>query len=157
MEVLMHHADARGQRVGRAADRHRTALDPDLAGIGTVDAEQDVHQRRLAGAVLAEQPQNLAMTYDEVDRPIGVHRAKALVDAAQLEQRCGCRHGCRGEKRRAAGQLISCRLRAGDPRTSYSDCGVPSSTGTRKLPSMISFVRSATMALTSSGSLASQT
>ena len=44
------------------------------------------------------------------------------------------------------------RLARQDPERGYSDCGVPSSTGTRKLPSMISFVRSATMVLTSSGS-----
>lgn len=49
----------------------------------------------------------------------------------------------------------------GGPRRSgagggYSDCGVLSSTGTRKVPSRISWVRSATIALTSSGSLSSQ-
>ena len=38
----------------------------------------------------------------------------------------------------------------------YCDCGVLSSTGTRKLPSLISWVRSATMVLTSAGSLSSQ-
>ena len=59
VEVLMHHADAGCQRIGRAADRDRPTVDPDLTGIRPIDAEQDVHQRGLAGAVLAEQPQNL--------------------------------------------------------------------------------------------------
>ena len=93
MEVLMHHADARGERIGRAPDRDRTARDPDFAGIRMIQAEQDVHQRGLAGAVLAEQPQDLAGMEREVDGAIGVHGAEALVDAAQLEQRCGFAHG----------------------------------------------------------------
>jgi hypothetical protein len=38
----------------------------------------------------------------------------------------------------------------------YCERGVLSSTGTRKFPSLISWVRSATMALTSAGSLSSQ-
>ena len=96
VEVLMHHADARGERIGRAADRHRPARDPDLAGIRLVHAEQDVHQRGLAGAVLAEQPQDLPGMEDEIDGAVGVHRAEALVDASQLQQRRGFAHGRRG-------------------------------------------------------------
>ena len=113
------------------ADRHGPAVDPDLARIGAVEAEQDVHQRGLAGAVLAEQADHLAGMDREVDRAVGVHRAEALVDAAKLEQR----------RRHAA---------------VYSERGVLSSTGTRKVPSMISCVRSATMVLTSAGSLSSK-
>ena len=60
MEMLVHHADAGGERIGGGADAHRLALDRDGAVIGLVDAEQDVHQRGLAGAVLAEQPEDLA-------------------------------------------------------------------------------------------------
>ena len=53
-EVLVHHADAGVDRVARVADRDRLAVDEDLAAVGLVEAVQDAHQRRLAGAVLAD-------------------------------------------------------------------------------------------------------
>ena len=59
-EVLVDHADAGGDRVARAAERDRLAVDQDLALVGLVEAVQDVHQRGLAGAVLAEQGEDLA-------------------------------------------------------------------------------------------------
>ena len=40
--------------------RDRLALDQDLAGVRRIGAEQHVHQRRLAGAVLAQQPEDFA-------------------------------------------------------------------------------------------------
>ncbi len=58
--MLVHHADAGGQRVGRTGDPHRPALDEDLAGVRRIGTEQHVHQRRLASAVLAQQPEDLA-------------------------------------------------------------------------------------------------
>ena len=39
----------------------RLSVDPDLAGIRVVEPEEDVHQRRFAGAVFAEQGVNLAL------------------------------------------------------------------------------------------------
>ena len=59
-EVLVHHADAGMDGIVRRADGNRLAVDTDLAGIGLVEAVQDRHQRRFAGAVLAD---------DAVDRP----------------------------------------------------------------------------------------
>ena len=53
-EVLMHHADPRRQRVLGRPDRHRSPAHEDLSAIGPVIAVQDAHQRRLAGAVLAD-------------------------------------------------------------------------------------------------------
>ena len=43
----------------RSRRRDRLAAEQDLAGIGLVDAGEDAHQRRLAGAVLADQPDHL--------------------------------------------------------------------------------------------------
>ena len=43
------------------------AVDDDLALVGVVEAVEDVHQRRLAGAVLAEQRVHLAAAEIEVD------------------------------------------------------------------------------------------
>jgi hypothetical protein len=82
VEMLMHHADAGGQRVGGPADRGCPAVDADDPGIGAVDAEQHVHQRGLAGAVLAQQADHLAAAQGQVHAPIGLDRAERLVDPA---------------------------------------------------------------------------
>ena len=63
-EVLMHHADAGGQRRLRLARRQRLAEHLDGAGIGDVVAEQDADQRALAGAVLAQQRRALRRARD---------------------------------------------------------------------------------------------
>ena len=60
-EVLVHHPDARLDRVVRRAEPHRLALDRDLALVRVVEPVEDVHQRRLAGAVLAEERVHLAL------------------------------------------------------------------------------------------------
>ena len=52
---------------------------------GVVEAVEHVHQRGLAGAVLAQQGVDLARLDDEVDVVVGDQRAEALGDAAQLE------------------------------------------------------------------------
>src|SRR5258708_628659 len=54
--------------------------------IGLVIAVEDVHQRRLAGAVLADQPVNRAARDDEIDIAIRRDRAEALADPAQLDR-----------------------------------------------------------------------
>ena len=54
-EVLVHHADPVLDRFLRRVDPDRLALDEDLALVGVVEAVEDAHQGRLAGAVLAEQ------------------------------------------------------------------------------------------------------
>ena len=43
-----------------AREVDRLAVEQDLAGVGRVDAGQDLHQRRFAGAVLADDGQHLA-------------------------------------------------------------------------------------------------
>ena len=78
LEMLMHHADAEIQRVGGVADRDGAALDLDRARVGGIGAEEHVHQRGLAGAVLAEQPEDVAGVQGEVDGIGGLHRAEAL-------------------------------------------------------------------------------
>ena len=79
-EMLVHHADAVGDRVVRAVHAHRLAVDADLAGIGAIEPVEDAHQRRLAGAVLAD---------DAGDR--------ALLDGAATRRarRARCRTTCR--------------------------------------------------------------
>ena len=54
-EVLEHHRDAERARLVRALDLDRPALPAELPGVGVDRAVDDLHQRRLARPVLAEQ------------------------------------------------------------------------------------------------------
>ena len=91
-EVLMHHADPGADRRQAVGDRHGLAVDADLAGVGLVEAVEDRHQRRLAGAVLADDAVDGAAADGEVDVPVGLDRPEALGDADELD----------GERRAAA-------------------------------------------------------
>ena len=52
--MLVHHADARRDRIVRAVELNAAAVHQDLAGIGLVEAVHDVHQRGFARAVFAD-------------------------------------------------------------------------------------------------------
>ena len=80
------------QRVGRRIDG--AAVEADLAGIGGVDAGEDLDQRRLAGAVLAEQRMHLAAPDVEVDVVERQRAGEALGQAADMARSGGC--ACRG-------------------------------------------------------------
>jgi hypothetical protein len=58
-----------------------------IASVVPVEAVEDVHQRRLAGAVLAEESVHLAASQVEVDAVVRDHPGEALRDALQLENR----------------------------------------------------------------------
>ena len=58
-----------------------------LAGVGLLDAADDLHQRRLAGAVLAEQRDDLSGVHVEAHAAQRVNARKTLVDAAKLKDR----------------------------------------------------------------------
>ena len=70
-EVLMDHPEAGRDRIPRGAERHRPPVEEDLPGIGLVQPVEDVHQRALPGAVLAEQGMDLAGREVEVDAVVG--------------------------------------------------------------------------------------
>ena len=59
-ELLVDHRDAEALGVPRAVELDQLAGDLDLALIGSFDLREELHQRRLAGAVLAR---------DDVDLP----------------------------------------------------------------------------------------
>ncbi len=61
------------------------AVDPDGAAVGLIEAVENVHQGRLAGAVLADDAVDRARRDRKVDIPVGVHRPEALVDPLQLD------------------------------------------------------------------------
>ena len=86
-EVLVHHADAGGQRHRRVARRQRPAEGFDAAFVGNVVPEQDRHQRALARTVLAKQRQHLAAREIERNAVVRHQAAEALGDRAQAQHR----------------------------------------------------------------------
>ena len=59
-QLLVDHADAGGQGVAGRPEMDRPAVDAHLAVIAGMDAGDDLHQRRLARAVLADEAMHLA-------------------------------------------------------------------------------------------------
>ena len=75
-----------------------------LPGVERVDAGQNLDQRRLAGAVLAEQRENLAGLEGHADVRQRFRAAEALEDAADLQQLARVRRSSavnRSRRRRA--------------------------------------------------------
>ncbi|MNJ97980.1 hypothetical protein D3C87_157380 [compost metagenome] len=125
-EVLVHHADARCQRGVGPAGGQGLAEDLDTAGVGHIVAEQDRHQGRFAGAVLAQQGQHFALPQRKRNIVVGRQAAEAFGDPRQLQ----------GERR-----LVH---RA-------EDLGSLSLTFTVKLPSRMAFCLAWTLAIRSAG------
>ena len=53
-EVLVHHGDAVRPGIDGVDDLHLSTVQTDLSGVGQNEADEHLHQRRLAGTVLAE-------------------------------------------------------------------------------------------------------
>ena len=79
-EVLVHHPDPRVDRVAGAAHGHGAAVDLDLAGVRRLQAVEDLHERALAGAVLADEGVHLAPRELEVDVVVREDQGEALDD-----------------------------------------------------------------------------
>ena len=115
--MLVHHADAGMDRIAGRADGDRLAADADLAGIGLVEAVEDRHQRRFAGAVLTDDAVDRAALDREVHVLVGVNGAEALVDGDEFN----------GGGHRASNVLPG-RGRAPDPivrQAQTTDNGIP--------------------------------
>ena len=61
------------------------AVDEDLTTVGLEDAREDLHEGRLARAVLTEQSDDLAGTQIEVDPLEGLEPTETALDAAKLD------------------------------------------------------------------------
>ena len=61
------------------------SLQEDLACVGVIQAVEDVHESRLAGAVLTEQRMHLASPNIQIDVVVGDDARELLADAAHLE------------------------------------------------------------------------
>jgi len=105
--VLVDHEDARVERVARRPEAHGPPGELDLALVLSVEAGEDVRQRRLAGAVLAEQRVDLAGGRLEVDVLVGDDGGEALGDPPQGD--CG---RWRGGLRLPAGTISPWRYRS---------------------------------------------
>ena len=79
--MLVDHADAQANGVGGRLDAHGLAVEQDRPGVGLIETVQDLHQRGLAGAVLAQQRMHFAGADVEIDVVVGQHAGKALDDA----------------------------------------------------------------------------
>ena len=96
-EVLVHHADARLDGIPRRVELDRLAVQRQRALVGSVEAGEAVGQRRLPGAVLAEEGVDLPGGHVEVDGLVGDDAAgEPLRDVARGECR-GRTPGTRGD------------------------------------------------------------
>jgi hypothetical protein len=150
-EMLMDHADAGGDGGVGVEDPGRLAVDEDLAGISLIEAVEDAHQRRLAGAVLADDSVDLALPDLHVDVLVGVNEAEFLVDPLQLngnvvhvpstfyvchhQFRCWCRSGI--EPHHKVGMRSGCSF----PRVGCS--GLSKSHSDFRVPALVSTVLNA--------------
>ncbi len=85
--VLVHHRDALRESIAGRVDPHAGTVHADLARIGAIDAGQDAHERRFAGAVLADQRVDFAGTDVERDRVQGADAGEAFRDPDDRQDR----------------------------------------------------------------------
>ena len=94
-EVLVDHADAGAIASAGLRKRHLAAVERDRALVGAVHAVEGLHQRRLAGAVLAHDGVHLAAADPQLDVAVGDDAGEALGDPAQLDREGRCRRRSR--------------------------------------------------------------
>ncbi len=102
-QFLMHHAHADRLRVGGVVvvEGQRAAGEDEFAFVRAQGAAENAHQRALAGAVAADQANDLAVADVERDVAVGPRRAEGLGHALQSDQRYA-----RGGGRGAAGDKL---------------------------------------------------
>ena len=86
-EVLVDHGDALIQRLGRTRRQPHLPAEPHLPGAGCIDSEDQVAQRRLAGAVLAQQALDGARLHVERNALQGLQATEALAEPVERQQR----------------------------------------------------------------------
>jgi hypothetical protein len=86
-EVLVHHPDPGVERVARRVELDVAAVDLDRSLVGPVEPGEDVRERRLAGAVLAQQRMHLAFGRLEVGAIVREDAREPLGDPAHPDGR----------------------------------------------------------------------
>ena len=79
--LLVDYGDAQRPGLGRTLQRDLLTVEQQRAGVGLMDAGQDLDERALAGAVLADQPMDLARPQLERDVVERLGRVEPLRDA----------------------------------------------------------------------------
>jgi hypothetical protein len=82
--VLVDHADPGPDGVGGRVDGHDLTVQPNLALVRLIEAVENLHQRALARAVLAQQGVDFAGAHVEIDPVASQHTGEAFGDAAHL-------------------------------------------------------------------------
>jgi len=83
----MNHADPMFDRICRRGEFHRVSVQPDLSAVGLVKPVKNLHERALAGTVLAQQRMDLTPSNIKVDIRIGNYAREAFVDSAHGKSR----------------------------------------------------------------------
>src|SRR5690606_38106983 len=112
-------ADASAARLERMFEAHTSTVEHDLAFARREDASEEVHKRRFAGAVLADDGVHLAGETGEVDVREGAGRAEPAVDAVGGQDR-------RGAGRFHPGSVGACRRARSAVGAHYSPVTHPS-------------------------------
>ena len=63
--------------------RYGLALEQEIAAIGMDDPHEDIHEGRLARAVMADQPEELAAAELEIDLPQGLDGSEGFAETPQ--------------------------------------------------------------------------
>ena len=91
-EILVDDLDPVPLRLAGAREADRLAVQDDLAGGRLVHAGDQLHERRLAGAVVADERDDLTGIDIERDLLERDHRAELLADAVELDERLQLGH-----------------------------------------------------------------
>ena len=89
VQLLMHEGDAAGHGLADAEGGMLLAVEADLAGAGLDHPAQDLHQRALAGAVLADEADDLAPADGEADLIQSDDARIGLGDSIEFEEMIG--------------------------------------------------------------------
>ena len=89
--MLVDHADPCSDRLGGVAEDALRTVDEDRARVWAIEAREDVHEGRLAGAVLTEQAEHLALVYRNGDAVVCQHARKLLRDFTELKTHGRCK------------------------------------------------------------------
>jgi hypothetical protein len=86
-QLLVHHADARGERVARAGEVHLASVDEETAAVRLMDPGDDLAEGALSRAVLAAQ--RVAGARRDLERDVGerLRAGKALADSFEPDGR----------------------------------------------------------------------
>jgi hypothetical protein len=90
-KFLVNDADAKTARFEGMVKANRHAIDADLAGLGRVDAAENLHQGGLSGAILAAERMDLACRAIKRHIVEGQHARKSLADV--LHRKAGHHFG----------------------------------------------------------------